>query len=76
MSEVFGEDCPAVRTLERWYLQCWQRSFVLEDEPHGGRPLDVASSESVDALQEAITLNRRITYRQLEELLHIPKSTL
>ena len=29
-----------------------------------------------DAVRKAKTLNRRITYRQLEELLHVPKSTL
>ena len=76
LSEVFGEDCPSVRTVERWYLQFRQGSFVLEDKTHTGRPLDVATSESVDPVQKAITLNRRITYRQLEKLLYIPKLTL
>ena len=23
MSELFSEDCPSVRTVERWYLQLW-----------------------------------------------------
>ena len=31
MSEVCGEDYPSVRTVERWYLQLLQGSFVLED---------------------------------------------
>ena len=54
-----------VRTVERWYLQFRQGSFVLEDQPHTGRPLDVATPESVDAVWETITLNRRIIYKQL-----------
>ena len=57
-----------MRTVERWYLQFWQGSFVLEDQPHTGRPSDVATLESVDAVRKAIILNKRITYRQLEEL--------
>ena len=76
MSEVFGEDCPSVRTVEHWYLKFRRGNFVFEDQPHTGCPSDVATSESVGAVCEAIILNRRITYRQLEELLQIPKSTL
>ena len=76
MLEVFGKNRPSVRTVERWYLKFWRGSFVLEDQPHTGRPSDVAIPESVNAVRKAITLNRRITYRQLEELLHIPKLTL
>ena len=70
MLEMFGKDCPSVRTVERWYLR---GSFVLEDRSHTRRPSDVATPESVDAVWKAITLNRRIMYRQLEELLNIPK---
>ena len=76
MSEVFGEDFPSVRTVERCYLQFRRGSFVLEDQPHPGRLSDVANPESVYAVREAITLNRRMAYRQLEELLNILKSTL
>ena len=60
MSEVFGENCPSVRTVERWYLQFRRGSFVLEDQLYIGRPPDVTTPESVDAIQKAITLNRRI----------------
>ena len=66
MSEVFGEDCPSVRTVEHWYLKFRRGNFVFEDQPHTGRPSDVATPELVDAVRKAITLNRRITYRQLE----------
>ena len=73
ISEVFSNDCPSVRTVERWYLQFRRGVFDLEDEPHTGRLSNVATPETVDA---AITVNRRITFRQLEVLLHISKSTL
>ena len=76
MLEVFGEDCPSVRTVERWDLQFRRGISVLEDQPRTGYLSDVATPESVDAVRKAITLNRRNTYRQLEDFLHIPKSTL
>ena len=76
MMEVFGEDCSSVRTLQRCYIQFQQGSFVLKDQPHTGRPFDVATPISVKDVWKVITLNRKITYRQLKVLLHIPKPFL
>ena len=76
ISELFGEDCPSVRTVDCWYLQFRRGNFVLDDQPRTERPSVVATPESVDAVRKAIILKRRITYKQLEELLDIPKSTL
>ena len=53
ISEVFGEDCPSVRTVERWYLQFRRGGFVLEDQPHAGRLSNVATPESVNAIQSS-----------------------
>ena len=50
MAEVFGEDCPPVRTVERYYLQFQHGSFVLKDQPHIGCPSDDATPVSVDAV--------------------------
>ena len=61
ISEVFGEVCPSVRSVKRWYLQFRRGSFVLKDQPHAGRPSDVATPESVNAVRKAITLDRTIT---------------
>ena len=55
MSKVFGEDCPPVRTGERWYLQFWRGNFFLEFQSHTGCSSIVATPESVDVVRKAIT---------------------
>ena len=76
ISGVFSENRPSIKAVKCWYLQFRRGSFVLKDQPHTGRPSDVVSPELVDSVRKAIKLNKRITYRELEEILHISKSTL
>ena len=76
MSAVFRDDCPSLRTIERWYLQFKRKSFSLDDDLRPGRPIELSTPENVAAVDKAIKGDRRITYRQLEEHLKIPVSTL
>ena len=50
--------------------------FSLDDDPRPGWPVEVSTPESVDAVQKAIKKDRRMTYRQFEELPNIHISTL
>ena len=73
---VFKNDCLSLRTIERWYQQFKHGLFLLDDDPRPGQPVEVSTLESMAAVQKAIEEDQRMTYRQLEELLNIPVSTL
>lgn len=76
MCSVLGQEVPSVRTVERWYLQFKRGEFELDDDPRPGRPAEVQVPENITRVEKAIREDRRITYRQLEELLNIPISSL
>ena len=76
MIAVFKNDCLSLRTIERWYQQFKHGLFLLDDDPRPGQPVEVSTLESMAAVQKAIEEDQRMTYRQLEELLNIPVSTL
>ena len=58
--DFLGENCPSVRTVERWYLQLWLGSFVLDNQLQTGRPSDVATPELVDAVRTTTMLLRNL----------------
>ena len=71
MSPVFGENCPHRSTIFRWYKQFQRGKFRLEDEPRTGRPVEAVTPENIAAVEKLLNKSRRVTYRQIQELLHI-----
>ena len=67
MIAVFKKDCPSLQRIKQFR----RGSFSLNHEPRPGRPVEVSTPESEAAVQKEIEEDRRMTYRQLEELLNI-----
>lgn len=42
MRAVFGNNCPSLRTIQRWYLQYQCNKFNLDDDLHLERPAEVS----------------------------------
>ena len=72
MSSVIGEDCPCQTSIFRRYKKFKRGEFSLKDDLRAGRPAEaVTTPENIVAVEKLLEESRRITYRQIEELLHI-----
>lgn len=76
MFGAFGKECPSLSTVFRWYKEFQRGNYNLDDEERPGRPITSRTQEKIDAVRKLITIDRRITCRQIEEILHIGASTL
>ncbi|PSN45171.1 hypothetical protein C0J52_03917 [Blattella germanica] len=59
------DDCPSLRTIERWYLQFKHKSLSLDDDPSPERPIELSTPENVAAVEKAMKGDRGITYRHV-----------
>ena len=71
MKRILGDTAPSLRTVERWYKQFKRGIFELEDDPRPGRPSEVTTSETIAIVKKLICEDRRITYKQIQEILGI-----
>lgn len=76
LSDTFGKDCPSISTVFRWYKEFEKGNFNLDDDERTGRPVTSRTQENIDAVKKLIIADRRITYRQIQEILGIGASTL
>lgn len=76
MSATFGEECPSTSTVFRWYKEFQRGSFDLDDDERSGRPITRRTQENIDTVKKLIQADRRITYKQIQEVLNIGASTL
>lgn len=65
MSSVLKEDCPHRTKIYRWYREFNRGNFGVDDSPRSGCPTEVCNEENVEKVERD---NRRITYRQIEEI--------
>ncbi|UYV75024.1 hypothetical protein LAZ67_12002131 [Cordylochernes scorpioides] len=59
----------------------WVAAFKLgristEDEHRPGKPIESVTQENIDKIHDLVMLDRRMTVRQIEETLGIPKTTV
>ncbi|KAF2905401.1 hypothetical protein ILUMI_00771 [Ignelater luminosus] len=71
LKNVMGDDCLHQTTVFRWYRESRRGDFSTDDKPRSGRRSDVVTSEVINKVSNSITENRRISYRQIEEILAI-----
>ncbi|UYV71760.1 hypothetical protein LAZ67_9000294 [Cordylochernes scorpioides] len=70
--------------MEDWlplHSKKWVAAFKLgristEDEHGPGKPVESVTQENIDKIHDLVMLNRRMTVRQIEETLGIPKTTV
>ncbi|UYV75222.1 hypothetical protein LAZ67_12002966 [Cordylochernes scorpioides] len=53
-----------------------QGRISTEDEHRPGRPVESVTQENIDKIHDLVMLDRRMTVRQIEETLGIPKTTV
>ncbi|UYV73413.1 hypothetical protein LAZ67_10003098 [Cordylochernes scorpioides] len=76
MVDTLREDAPSYSTVKKWVAAFKQRRISTEDEHGPGRPVESVTQENIDKIHDLAMLDRRMTVRQIEETLGIPKTTV
>lgn len=71
IQDVYQDQAPAKRTVEKWFARFRRGKFNLKDKPRSGRPSDI-DDEIVRAL---VQKNPRIPTKELAAALNVNKST-
>ncbi|UYV75519.1 hypothetical protein LAZ67_13000470 [Cordylochernes scorpioides] len=67
MVDTLREDAPSYSTVKK---------NGTEDEHRPGKPIESVTQENIDKIHDLVMLDRRMTVRQIEETLGIPKTTV
>ncbi|UYV61976.1 hypothetical protein LAZ67_1007240 [Cordylochernes scorpioides] len=76
MVDTLREDAPSYSTVKKWVAAFKLRRISTEDEHGPGRPVESVTQENIDKIHDLVMLDRRMTVRQIEETLGIPKTTV
>ena len=70
IQDVYQDQAPAKRTVEKWFVKFRRREFNLEDKPRSGRPTDIDD----DVLRTLVLNNPRIS-TEVATALNVGRST-
>ncbi|UYV75022.1 hypothetical protein LAZ67_12002126 [Cordylochernes scorpioides] len=76
MVDTLREDAPSYSTVKKWVAAFKLGRISTEDEHRPGRPVESVTQENIDKIHDLVMLVRRMTVRQIEETLGIPKTTV
>ncbi|UYV74732.1 hypothetical protein LAZ67_12000738 [Cordylochernes scorpioides] len=63
-------------TVKKWVAAFKLGRISTEDKHRPGRPVESVTQENIDKIHDLVMLDRRMTVRQIEETLGIPKTTV
>jgi len=76
IKKAFGDDSISETQIKFWYRRFKEGRESFESDPRSGRPSSSRTPENVERVRAAINKNRRLTVRELEEDLGIPKTSV
>ncbi|UYV68774.1 hypothetical protein LAZ67_6000819 [Cordylochernes scorpioides] len=76
MVDTLREDVPSYSTVKKWVAAFKLGRISTEDEHRPGKPIESVTQENIDKIHDLVMLDRRMTVRQIEETLGIPKTTV
>ena len=74
MKKAFGDDSMSEAQIKLWYRRFKDGRESVESNQRSGRPSARRTPENVESVRAAINENRRMTVRELEEDLGIPRT--
>ena len=74
--KVYGDDSMSDTQIKEWFKRFKDGRVSVDSDPRSGRPSTSRTVENVERVQDAINKNCRLTVRELEEDLAIPKTTI
>ncbi len=76
MSVACGEECFANRTIRNWHKSFQDGRTEMGELPWSGRLRSSLTEINIKTVTDAIGEDRHYSVRKLEDLLHIPKTTI
>ncbi|UYV73058.1 hypothetical protein LAZ67_10001706 [Cordylochernes scorpioides] len=76
MVDTLKEDAPSYSSVKKLVVAFKLGRISTEDEHRPGRPVESVTQENIDKIHDLVMLYRRMTVRQIEETLGIPKTTV
>jgi histone-lysine N-methyltransferase SETMAR len=76
MTQVYEDNAPSKTMVVKWVDRFREGWDTVEDMPRSGRPTTSSSTENMKRVREALDEDRRMTVRELEEDLGIPRSSI
>lgn len=70
------ENCPAKRSVFRWFKEFEDGNFQFEHKPRSGRPVSVTTGSNVQIVKESFSKDRKLTYKRLSKSTKITKSSI
>lgn len=74
IKKAFGNESMSDCNIRVWYNRFKSGRETVASDPRSGRPSSSTSPDNVEKVRQAITQDSRLTVRELEEQLNIPKT--
>jgi len=76
LQKAFEDECMSKTQIKEWYKRFKNGRTSVDSDSRSGRPATGKTSDNVERVRVAIEQDRRLTVRELEGDLAIPKSTV
>jgi len=74
--KIYGDESMRDTQIKEWFRRFKSGRTSVESDPRSGRPLTAKTPENVERVRVLINQNRRLTVREIEEDLGIPKTVV
>ena len=76
MQKAFGNECMSKTRIKEWYNRFKGGPTSVDSDSRSGRPSTTKTLDNIERVRVAIEGDRRLTVRELENDLGIPKITV
>ena len=76
MQKAFGNECMSKKRIKEWYDRLKGGRTSVDSDSRSGRPSTTKALDNIERVRLAMDGDRRLTVRELENDLRIPKTTV
>ena len=76
LEKCYGDQCLSRSQVFKWYKSFGEGREEVEDEPRSGRPPVSITDETINEIKELVLSNRRLTQRDLVDIVGISKGSI
>ncbi|XP_076045657.1 protein GVQW3-like [Oratosquilla oratoria] len=76
IKKAFQDGSLSEAQIKMWYKRFKEGGESVESDPHSGRPSTRGTPKDIECVKNAINENRRLTVREFEDNLDIPRKSV